>query len=170
MKCFLGHNVPELIRTNCRGFMGEDKNPEGRPSKYQPSFCDVVIQLGKEGASKVEMACALDICKATFYNYEQEYPEFLDAVKKAVMFSQCFWEKQGRIATFGATPNFNATTWIFNMKNRFSEDWKDVSKQENQPLGKDGLPTDQPKIEINMLSHLSAEELQKIIDENSGNA
>ena len=62
------------------------------------------------------------------------------------MFSQCFWEKQGRMATFGATPNFNATTWIFNMKNRFSEDWKDVSKQETQPLDKDGKPADQPQL------------------------
>ena len=126
--------------------MGDDTRPEGRPSKYDPSFCDKVIELGKTGASKVEMACELDICRTTFDNYEKEYPEFLKAVKKAVMYSQVFWEKNGRMATFGAVPNFNATTWIFNMKNRFSEDWKDVSKQETQPLGKDGLPTDQQPI------------------------
>lgn len=141
--------------------MGEDKNPEGRPSKYDPSFCDVVIKLGKEGASKVEMACALDICRASFANYENEYPEFLEAVKKAVMFSQCFWERQGRIATFGATPNFNATTWIFNMKNRFSEDWKDVSKQESQALDKNGKPADPAKdVTQVFLSKFSTEEIE----------
>lgn len=73
--------------------MGEDRKPVGRPNKYDPAFCEKVIELGKIGASKVEMACELGICKATFNNYENEYPEFLDAVRLAVMFSQVFWEK-----------------------------------------------------------------------------
>lgn len=34
------------------------------------------------------------------------------------------------------------------MKNRFSDDWKDVSKQESQLLGKDGNPADQPTMNI----------------------
>ena len=140
--------IHETVKTNVQACMGEDRKPVGRPNKYDPAFCEKVIELGKIGASKVEMACELGICKATFNNYENEYPEFLDAVRLAVMFSQVFWEKNGRLATFGEVPNFNATTWIFNMKNRFSDDWTDVSKQESQLLGKDGNPADQPTMNI----------------------
>lgn len=110
----------------------EEKRPEGRPSKYDPSFCQKVIELGKIGASKIEMACELGICKATFSNYEAEYPEFLASVKLAVMHSQAFWEQKGRLATFGGVPNFNAVAWIFNMKNRFSQSWKDNNKSEGE--------------------------------------
>ncbi len=126
--------------------MGKEKNPVGRPTKYDPAFCQRVIELGKTGASKVEMACELGITKQTLLNFEADYPEFFDAVKQSLALSQAFWERKGREATFGGVPNFNATTWIFNMKNRFSEDWKDVVRSENQPLGKDGKPTDQPTI------------------------
>lgn len=98
---------------------------------YKPEFCQVVIDLGKQGASKVEMAATIGVSRATFDNFEKEYPEFLEAVKQAVVFSQGFWERKGREATFGLVPGFNATAWTFNMKNRFKEDWRDRVEQEH---------------------------------------
>lgn len=101
-----------------------------RPTKYDPAFCDKIIEMAKEGASKAEMAMELDICYATFDNWQNSIPEFLEAVKKAERISQGWWEKQGRIATFGGFDGFNATSYIFNMKNRFKEDWRDKVEQE----------------------------------------
>jgi hypothetical protein len=97
----------------------------GRPTKYDPAFCDVVIELGKQGASKVEMACKLGISRDSFDVYEKTHPGFSEAVKEAVAYSQAWWEEKGRNATFGRVDNFNATSFIFNMKNRFPKDWKD---------------------------------------------
>ena len=128
-------------------FMSKN-NPVGRPSKYKPEFCEKVIEWGKEGASKAEIACNLCIHKDTLYEWDKQFPEFSDALKMAVQYSQVSWEKIGKAAVSGTIPNFNATTWIFNMKNRFSEDYKDVIKNENQQLGKDGLPTDQQPMNI----------------------
>jgi transposase len=163
----IGCDIPETTKAHCRGFMGENKNPEGRPSKYNPLFCDKVIELGKIGASKVEMACELDICRTTFDNYEKEYPEFLKAVKQAVMFSQAFWEKNGRLATFGGTPNFNATTWIFNMKNRFSEDWKD--KTESSVDAKLNGTLELKDVTDKLLSYVPQEVLEASLVENKDN-
>lgn len=129
------------------GFMVE-KNKVGRPSKYKPEFCEKIIEWGKDGASKAEMACNMGIHKETLNEWDKTYPEFSDSLKMAVQHSQVAWEKIGKQAVAGAIPNYNATTWIFNMKNRFSDDYKDVIKQETQPLGKDGLPTDQPVMNI----------------------
>ncbi len=107
----------------------------GRPSDYDPAFCERVIDLGKEGASKAEMAAELGVVRQTLDNWCDAHPEFLDAVKEALSFSQAWWEKQGRIATFGATPNFNATSFIFNMKNRFPNDWRDKQEVDQSVKG-----------------------------------
>lgn len=102
----------------------------GRPTDYDAAYCDQVIELGKTGASKAEMAAELGIVRQTLDNWCEQFPEFMDAVKQAVSWSQAWWEKQGRLATFGGTEGFNATSFIFNMKNRFPADWKDKVEQE----------------------------------------
>lgn len=108
----------------------------GRPTDYKPEFCEKVIALGREGASKAEMAHALACTRQTMDNWADANPEFLDAVKEATETSQGWWESKGREATFGGCPGFNATSFIFNMKNRFPTDWRD--KQDHELTGKDG--------------------------------
>lgn len=108
----------------------ETKEKIGRPTKYKPEFCDMVIEMGKTGASKHEMALELDIAMSTFTLWQDQIEEFSASVKKAVEFSQGWWEKNGRIATFGGHNGFNPTTYIFNMKNRFKEDWRDKVESE----------------------------------------
>lgn len=105
--------------------------PAGRPTKYDPAFCDKVIDLGREGAGKCEMAAELGITYNSFETYQDQHPEFLQAVKEALRLSQAWWEKQGRIATFGGFDGFSATSFIFNMKNRFKDDWRDKVEQEH---------------------------------------
>jgi hypothetical protein len=107
--------------------------PAGRPSKYSPEMCDVVVELGKEGASKHEMALELGIHIDTFIEWvkDENKPEFSEAVKKAVSYSQGWWEKKGRQATMGGVDGFNPTSFIFNMKNRFPGDWKDKRETEH---------------------------------------
>ena len=116
-----------------------DKAKMGRPSKYEPAFCAKVIDLGREGASKAEMAYALGVARSTFDLWEQQHPEFSEAVKTAVDLAQGWWESQGRKAVFGGVPNFNATAFIFTMKNRFPSDWRD--KQEVDHQSSDGSMT-----------------------------
>lgn len=111
----------------------------GRPTKYDPAFCQQVLEMGKEGASKVEMAGRLDIAYSNFDRWCSEHDEFQEAVKQAVRFSQAWWEQKGREATFGGVPGFNATSYIFNMKNRFKDDWRD--KVETDHTSSDGSMT-----------------------------
>jgi len=108
----------------------------GRPTKYEPKMCEVVIECGKQGMSKCEMALELDIAYDTFDRWQNEITEFSEAVKEAMRYSQAWWERNGRMATFGAIDGFNATSYIFNMKNRFRADWNDTVKNEHSgPAG-----------------------------------
>lgn len=114
------------------------KKKVGRPTKYEPKMCDVVIKCGKEGMSKCEMALELDIAYDTFDRWQNQNKQFSEAVKEAMRHSQAWWERNGRMATFGGIDGFNATSYIFNMKNRFRDDWNDTVKNEHS--GPEGGP------------------------------
>lgn len=88
--------------------------------------------MGKEGFSLCEMASDLEIAWDTFERWRKEKPEFSDAVKQALRNSQAWWERKGREATFGECQGFNATSYIFQMKNRFSDDWREKQEIEHK--------------------------------------
>lgn len=102
------------------------KNPVGRPSKYKPEFCQMVIDAMEKGLSKEAAAAECDICEDTFYRWVKKYPDFSEAVKQGERKSRLFWEKAGIQGMVGKIPGFNATTWIFNMKNRHG--WRDKTE------------------------------------------
>ena len=57
-------------------------NPVGRPTKYRPDYHPAWAEkLAKLGATDEDIAGALDISVATLYNWRNEHPEFLEALK-----------------------------------------------------------------------------------------
>lgn len=112
---------------------------KGRPTKYKPEMIDILDGMGGEGEGKAEMAVALGIGRDAFIDYQKEHQAFSDAVKRAIQRSQSWWEKKGRLHTFDRGEGFNATSFIFNMKNRFPDDWRD--KVENDNTSSDGSMT-----------------------------
>lgn len=100
-------------------------HPGGRPTKYDPSMCQLAIYHMSEGASKIEVMAALGLkSTTTFYEYVEKFPEFACAVKQGEVLSQAWWMSKGRQNI--DTKEFNSTLWYMNMKNRFG--WAD--KQE----------------------------------------
>jgi DNA-binding XRE family transcriptional regulator len=106
------------------------KRPVGRPSKYNPEMCNIIKAIGLDGGSRAEMAVAIGISRETMVQWEKDNMEFSDAIKDAVQLSQSWWERQGRHATFDSK-DFSATAYIFQMKNRFPNDWRDKVEQEH---------------------------------------
>ena len=105
--------------------------PAGRPSKYDPAMCETVVECGRAGMGKAEMAAELNVAYSTFDLWTQQHPEFSESVKDGQRQAQAWWEKQGRVATFGGIDGFNATSYIFQMKNRFRDEWSDTHKTEH---------------------------------------
>jgi hypothetical protein len=122
----------------------------GRPSKYDIKFCQLVVDIGEEGGSLTEMASACGVLRETMSDWQKRHEEFDNAVKLAQQASQRWWEQKARDATFGKVPGFNATAYIFQMKNRFGHDYQDVHKidaqstvNHNHTLKLDNLNADQ---------------------------
>ena len=102
----------------------------GRPKKTLddlPENWQAILQeAGESGASKLECRHKLGISQDLWERFVREEPEFSVAVKRAEEACQVWWESLGRNMAMGGIDKGNATTWIFNMKNRFN--WRD--KQE----------------------------------------
>jgi transposase len=105
--------------------------PAGRPTKYDPAMCAIVIAAGEDGETLAGMAEACDVDRETINNWMDAHPEFSRAVKRGLQRAQVWWERQGKLGTFGGVKDFNATSYIFQMKNRFRADWNDTVKTDH---------------------------------------
>jgi len=124
-----------------------EPTPLGAPSKYKPEYCEKLIEHMSKGYSFDSFGAVVDVCEDTLYEWKKVHLNFSDSYKKGRTLSLYEWEKMGIHATQGKPflykrkiaskdqagnavvkeveeqGSFNATTWIFNMKNRFG--WKD---------------------------------------------
>lgn len=124
------------------------KRKGGRPSKYDPSWMlDAVIEAGRIGGSRDKMASAIGIHIDTLYDWSEKHPEFSEAIKEAVQLSKVWWENLGQVSALGMVEGFNPTSWIFSMKNRFPETYRDVKVTE---LKSDGPLVDARSVTINV--------------------
>lgn len=107
------------------------KRPHGRPTKYKPEYDELLYNHLAYGLSYETFGCTIGVCKETVYQWEKKHASFMDAKKAGWQACQLYWEKQGRQGMRAKT--FNATIWIYNMKNRFrnTDTWSTV-KEETQ--------------------------------------
>lgn len=57
--------------------------PVGRPTKYTPTYCDLVKKLCKIGSTDVQIAEFIGVSADTIYEWKKVYPEFSEALKTA---------------------------------------------------------------------------------------
>jgi len=95
----------------------------GRPTDYDPAYCDQVIEYGKQGKSRAWIAAKLDVVHQTLKNWEAVHPEFLEAMTRASQFSQMWWEDAGQVGMVG--DKFNSSVWSRSMAARFPNDWRE---------------------------------------------
>lgn len=74
-----------------------------------------------EGASLLEVKVLLGISNDLHSRFMEEEEKYSETIKKGIMISEAWWQKQGRTQMW--SKDFNSTLWYMNMKNRFN--WKD---------------------------------------------
>lgn len=97
------------------------KAPVGRPTTYKHEYCEMVVNLGREGKSPAQIATALGVLREILYLWAKKYPEFLTAIKMAKQCEQTWWESQGA-DNLGKAP-FQANVWKTSMQARFRDDY-----------------------------------------------
>lgn len=120
--------------------------PVGRPSKYDPKFCDMLIEHMAEGYSFETFAAKIDVNQDTLHEWAKVHKDFSESKKIAFAKCQIFWERLGINHILNSSEkdemgnsrsvSLNTGAWIFNMKNRFK--WTD--RVEVQGSGDDTKP------------------------------
>ena len=116
----------------------------GRPTKYDPAFCDDVLPFMAEGYSATALAGHIGVSRSTLYLWMDQHPEFSDAVKEGMAASAIWWENRLRDVASGGEGN--ATAAIFGLKNRAADDWRD--KQAHEHTSPDGSMTPKPSVDL----------------------
>ena len=94
-----------------------------RPTKYKLEYCQKLIDHMSMGFSYDTFGPSIGVCVRVASLWEKKHPEFLLAKQEAMGQCLLFWERMGIHGAAGKLPGFNATAFIFNMKNRFN--WSD---------------------------------------------
>lgn len=114
--------------------------PMGRPSKYKPEFCDLLVDHMKKGLSFESFAGLdeVDVDVDTLYEWAKTHPDFSEAKGRGFSKRRLNLEKTGlegqwneSESTFNvgsSSRSFNAAVWKFQMVNACG--WTDVSKVE----------------------------------------
>jgi DNA-binding XRE family transcriptional regulator len=107
--------------------------PAGRPTLYDPSYCDAAVEFMAQGYSKTAFAGSIGVCRDTLTEWEKHHPEFSVAIKRGQAGRTFQLEKDLLIARDGPT----VTSRIFALKNAAPDEWKD--KVETQHSGEMGV-------------------------------
>jgi hypothetical protein len=111
--------------------------PLGRPSKYDPAYCDQVVEFCKQGFSISAFAGHIDVARSTINEWIANYPDFSEAVSRAKSARLLHWEQMAlNVGARGGGPG-TATIIVFGLKNMGGDEWTDTTKTEiSGPGGK----------------------------------
>jgi hypothetical protein len=101
--------------------------PIGRPSKYDPDFCDDIVKVMGTGLSKTAWAGSIGVCHDTVIEWAKVHPEFSDAVKRGQAARTLKLEQDLLSGTEGP----RITSRIFALKNAAPNEWREKVETEH---------------------------------------
>ena len=116
------------------------KRPVGRPSTYDPAYCEQVIELGRIGKSIEQICYQLRTPVRTLYEWRDRHEEFSQALEEAKTYEQAWWEEQAAayMVENKESDRLNASLWSRSMAARFPKKYRESTKTEI--TGADGAP------------------------------
>jgi len=117
-----------------------EKRPVGRPSQYDPAYCERIIELGRLGKSIEQIAAQIGVGTKTMYNWRDEFPEFLRALEIAKELELDWWENiaQNMMVENKDGSKLNSAIWSRSMAARFPKKYRESTKTEI--TGENGAP------------------------------
>ena len=85
---------------------------------YDPQFAEQVVDHGRLGLSRAEVACELGVSLATFAAWSADEPEFAEALERADTEARAWWDARPRRA-LSSNETFKAGAWRQAMIQRY---------------------------------------------------
>jgi transposase len=101
--------------------------PAGRPSKYEPEFCDQLLECMGQGFSLTAFAGEIGVARSTINEWIAAHPEFSEAVK----IGQAKRTRKLEGTLLDGETGAKVTAHIFALKNADPEGWRDKQEIEH---------------------------------------
>lgn len=101
------------------------KHPGGRPSTYNPKYCQVAVDFLRDGYSVTALAGHIGCARSTIFKWAETHEEFSDALTTGQALAALWWEDRLRDVAVKGGEKGAASAAIFGVKNRSREEWKD---------------------------------------------
>jgi len=116
------------IKTKSKQTKPEQTKPKpegyvfGRPHAYHDSYCQLILDLAREGKGVAHWASAIGVCRDSLYEWAEKHKDFSDALKIAAEIRETWWVDQAARQANGGMGNAGITKFIlasnFGMKER----------------------------------------------------
>lgn len=92
--------------------------------KFDTKMCEVMIAMGKEGASQKMIWSQLGISKQTAETWRKNHPSFAEALDLALVHAQSYWETQ--LLANVENKNFNSRLVEIALRGQFQQDYRET--------------------------------------------
>lgn len=110
----------------CSDGIEQPKAKMGRPTKYDPAYCEMVVEWGRQGKSREWIGATLMVLPETMTEWAKAHPDFSDAITLAKHLELKWWEDAGQ-DNMTAT-GFSASAWSRSMAARFPTKWREKTQ------------------------------------------
>lgn len=132
----------------------------GRPTKYDPSYCQAVIDAGKQGFSLTAFAGQIGVCRDTISEWMKVHEDFSLAVKQHGAARTLKLEGDLLTAETGPT----VTSRIFALKNAAPAEWRDKIVNEHSGPNGEPIQTQSTVLDAKLLTWDERQKMREILE------
>jgi len=133
------------------------KHPGGRPTTYTPSMGVQIADAMATGLCAEAAAAKVGISARSLFNWQQEYPEFMQAIQEGRQRALLWWEERAIAMAEGQPGSAQIVSLGLRNRSRAASGWVDSHKLEHS--GADGAVLQQQGVATLDLRSLTDEEL-----------
>jgi len=145
--------------------MTKPKHAGGRPTLYRREMCDRLVNAMAGGLTAEAAAARIGISARSLFYWQQQHPEFLQAIQEGRQRSQLWWEERALAMANGESGNTQIVVLGLRNRSRAATGWNnDTVKLEH--TGPEGGPVEVEsthKIDIAALEPEQRDQLREIL-------
>ena len=145
--------------------MTKPKHAGGRPTLYRREMCDRLVNAMAGGLTAEAAAARIGISARSLFYWQQQHPEFLQAIQEGRQRSQLWWEERALAMANGESGNTQIVVLGLRNRSRAASGWNnDTVKLEH--TGPEGGPVEvkaEHKIDIASLEPEQRDQLREIL-------
>jgi hypothetical protein len=145
--------------------MTKPKHAGGRPTLYRREMCDRLVEAMAGGLTAEAAAARIGISARSLFYWQQQHPEFLQAIQEGRQRSQLWWEERALAMANGESGNTQIVVLGLRNRSRAATGWNnDTVKLEH--TGPEGGPVEvkaEHKIDIASLEPEQRDQLREIL-------